>query len=279
MEKDTLQINEVADKLKAELSLKDDDEALKTGLDQIVLNETELKLFEGIKYYLPDEFWVEHGLSEYYYTDTHLAILQKCNPTAINNYLEALSKGIYKSSEKDPTIDKRKLTRSQYLWKMAENRIHLDDAEADKIMFDYIMLRLQSVKTCLDENNKVEWWKYIDIRPVEPEYYHNISRLFSCKPSLLLFHMIIEYSASLCITGNMATVTKLINWNRFLQSKTSSFMDEKKNEAVKLDQIEVQFNDHMEKSWRQFVELAIKTSPLENSDVKDEFGRVDYEYH
>lgn len=64
---------------------------------------------------------------------------------------------------------------------------------------------------------------------------------------------------------------KLIKWNRLLQSNTPSFMELNQNEAIPLGQIEVRFNEYMDKSWPRFLELAIREFPLDGIQ-DDEFG-------
>lgn len=413
MEKDTQQFNDVADKLRAELSLMSEEEymnevlkedsdfdqrmdaALKKKHDQFVFNEVELKFLDGMKFYLPQAFWEEHGLDEYYHDDMHLAILSEENPMAaqdvikelikggckradaepeqenfkpIEEILDALHEGVVNGAysdelrrrfhgqsnvckieiirtllatkefdfgwcswvlaeewwddvlipdvikvwkvfpdggwanvitrrfpyeyvkehqkelgmyyyegvctrlakDKDFTINKQRLTRRDYLWIQANNRIHIKKAEADKLLFDYVILSLRKENQLLNEGKEAEWWRYVDVDSVKPDNYHYFTRLFNCKPTLLLLPWVANYASALCITGNMATVAKLINWNRFLQSNVPSFMEEKGGEAMCLEQIEEPFNEHMDKSWRRFVELAIRTCPID-SDGEYEF--------
>ena len=421
MEKDTQQFNDVADKLRAELSLMSEEEymnevlkedpdfdqrmedALKTKVDQFDFNEVELKFLDGMKFYLPQAFWEEHGLDEYYHEDTHLAILCEENPVVAQDFIKELFKGgckradaepeqenfkpieeilnalqegvvnetysdelrrrfhsqsdackieiirtllagkeydfgwcswvlaeewwddvlipdvikVWKvfpdwgwanviarrfpydyvkehqkelglfyyegvctrlAKEKDFIINKRRLSRRDYLWILANNRIHITNAEADKLLFDYVILSLRKENQRLSEGKEAEWWRYVDADSVKPDICHYLTRLFNCKPSLLLLPWVANYASALCITGNMATVAKLINWNRFLQSNVPSFMEEKGGKAMCLEQIEEPFNEHMDKSWRRFVELAIATCPVSKDIDEEEFGISEDEY-
>ena len=95
MEQNTQQFNDFTDKLRSELSLLNDEEYQrkvlkiegdkKAELVEIVLNEAELKFLNEALLCVSDEFWKEKGLHASYYTDTHLAIIQKENPEAIKD--------------------------------------------------------------------------------------------------------------------------------------------------------------------------------------------------
>ena len=411
MEHDTQHFNDIANKLRSELSLLSDEEynrdVLKGEKDleaeqgESVLSEAELKFLNEALFCVPDEFWKEKGLNASYYTDTHLAIIQKENPDAIKDLLcklfnsghnpeyidvpeeeqdyyrpieellDDLRKGVktlqkayeihrrfegqsdqckidiirtmieneeydiswcywvlgeqwwddtlipdvekaweaYRdwgaanvickrfpyeyvkvhqkelgmvnyegvcrrlSRDKDFTINKQRLSRYEYFGVLAQNRVHLDDADADILLFGHIKKCLQR----LIESDKVEWEGQIDVEPVERDYAHQITRLLDCKPTVLLLPQLRYYSQCMFLMGNTNTLIKLIKWNRLLQSNTPSFMELNQNEAIPLGQIEVRFKEYMDKIWPRFLELAIREFPVDGIQ-DDEFGVSDDPY-
>ena len=110
MEQDSQQFNDIAAKLKSELSLQTDEEffhdALKEshdiyehlqkeyqkGLDEIELTEHDLDLLDFIKERLPYSFWVLNGLSENLYINTSLASLQKYSYWLVDDFVTGLCK-------------------------------------------------------------------------------------------------------------------------------------------------------------------------------------------
>lgn len=170
--------------------------------------------------------------------------------------------------DKDFTINKQRLSRYEYFWILAQNRIHLNEKEADNLLFGHIKECLQRLK----ESVKEDWVRYVDVEPVEGrDYTHQITRLLDCKPTVLLLPSLREYGECLILMGNTNTLMKLIKWNRFLQSNTPSFMELNQDEAIPLGQIQTRFNAYMDKSWRHFLELAIREFPVDGIQ-DDEFG-------
>ena len=56
-----------------------------------------------------------------------------------------------------------------------------------------------------------------------------------------------------------------------MQSNTPSFMELNQDEAIPLGQTQTRFNAYMDKSWRLFLELAIREFPVDGIQ-DDEFG-------
>lgn len=171
--------------------------------------------------------------------------------------------------DKDFIINKQRLSRFEYFWILAQNRIHLNEMEADNLLFGHIKECLQR----LIESDKVKWEGYIGVEPVIEgrDYPHQIIRLLDSKPTVLLFPQMPLYAECLILMGNTNTLIKLIKWNRFLRSNTPSFMELNHSEVIPLGQIEEHFNSFMDKTWRHFLELAIREFPVDGI-LDDEFG-------
>ncbi len=111
MEKDSQQFNEIAAKLKSELSLQTDEEfyrsALKEshdiyehlqneyqkGLDEIELTENDLGLLDYVKERLPHSFWWLNDLSEFKFSGDSLVSIKEYNYWYIDDFIQALCKG------------------------------------------------------------------------------------------------------------------------------------------------------------------------------------------
>ena len=180
--------------------------------------------------------------------------------------LLARKKGFY--------IDKSRLKRYEYLQILANNHIHIDDEEADGLLFDHIMIWLCDMQKKLNGEESVDWSKYSRVIPHHINYldYQSILLYWFCyKPSLYEVPWVGRYAMNLCFTGNTNTVAKLIVWNQFLRSNMQSYFEANEEGTIKLEQLAEGIDDNVDRNWRRFIELAIETCPIEKEEIEDEF--------
>ena len=185
--------------------------------------------------------------------------------------------------EKGFYIDKSRLKRFEYLQILANNHIHIDDEEADSLLFDHIMIWLCEMQRKVNEEESVDWREYSRVTPWR-EYSKVIPRgidyldrqsillyWFSYKPSLYEVPWVGRYATNLCFTGNTNTVAKLIVWNQFLRSNLQSYLEENEEGTIKLERVAEELDDNIDRNWRRFIELAIETCPVEKATIEDWF--------
>lgn len=178
--------------------------------------------------------------------------------------------------EKGFVIDKSKMVRSRYFWILAKNHIHVEDSEADRLLFEHIGLWLLAGRRHLSKRKKkdwkdnIDWSRYILLDSDQFRYKDLLPFWFSYKPSLYELPMVRIYALYLCSMGNTNTLAKLITWNHFLRSNINNMIEENGQEMVKVEQVPDAFVDNMDRMWRRFFELAIETCPIEKDQIKDE---------
>jgi hypothetical protein len=185
--------------------------------------------------------------------------------------------------EKGFNIDKSRLKRFEYLQILANNHIHIDDEEADSLLFDHIMIWLCEMQRKVNEEESVDWSKYSRVTPwskyrrVTPRYTDYLDRQskllywFSYKPSLYEVPWVGRYAMNLCFTGNTNTVAKLIVWNQFLRSNLQSYSEENEEGTIKLERVVEELDDNIDRNWRRFIELAIGSCPVEKATTEGWF--------
>ena len=178
--------------------------------------------------------------------------------------------------EKGFVIDKSKMVRSRYFWILAKNHIHVEDSEADRLLFEHIGLwllagrRHLSKRKIKDWKDNIDWSRYILLDSDQFRYKDLLPFWFSYKPSLYELPMVKIYALYLCSMGNTNTLAKLITWDHFLRSNINNMIEENGQEMVKVEQVPDAFVDNMDRMWRRFFELAIETCPIEKDQIKDE---------
>ena len=173
--------------------------------------------------------------------------------------------------EKGFVIDKSKMVRSRYFWILAINHIHIEDSEADRLLFEHIGLWLLSGWRHLSKKDTIDWSRFIRLDSDRVKYKDVLPLWFRYKPSLYEIPLVKTYALYLCSMGNTNTLAKLITWDHFLRSNINNMIEENGQEMVKVEQVPDAFVDNMDRMWRRFFELAIETCPIEKDQIKDEF--------
>lgn len=168
-------------------------------------------------------------------------------------------------------IDKSKMERSRYFWILAINHIHIEDSEADRLLFEHIGLWLLSGWRHLSKKDTIDWSRFIRLDSDRVKYKDVLPLWFRYKPSLYEIPLVKTYTLYLCSMGNTNTLAKLITWDHFLRSNINNMIEENGQEMVKVEQVPDAFVDNMDRMWRRFFELAIETCPIEKDQIKDEF--------
>ena len=283
----------------------------KKGLDEIELTDNDLRLFDYIKERLPHSFWGLNDLSEVVFLNDSLVKLKKCNYRPVDDFVQALCEGgwddeiiegyefdeewpddlneenldnslmqeyhDYESvcnrlaGEKGGVIEKSKLSRRWYFGFLAKNHIHIEDSEADRLLFEHIKLWLLAGRQHLSKKETINWSRYVKIDTYLCDYKRQMTFWFNYKPSLYELPLVRRYALYLCSMGNTNTLAKLITWDHFLRSNIKSLIEEYEQEMVKVEQITDTFVDNIDRMWRRFFEIAIETCPVENDQMEDEF--------
>lgn len=177
--------------------------------------------------------------------------------------------------DKDFVVEKYMLTRREYCFVMAYNHIHLDDAEADSLLFGHILDFLDA--RYKPKKYSSEWNR---IFVVEDHFLDNYdylqSQVLNYKPSLAFLPNMVFCVRMLTMTGNISTVMKFLLWNKRLQMCIPSFLSEKYSQMVVIRQISENFKDYQDWSWEQLMKLAIETFPVDKSIMTSVF-RLSYE--
>lgn len=182
-------------------------------------------------------------------------------------------------------IDKSKMERLRYFRILAINHIHVDDSEADRLLFGHIGLWLHAAWQHLSKKDTIDWSRFIRLDTDRVKYKDVLPLWFSYKPSLYEIPMVKMYVPYLCSMGNTNTLAKLITWDHFLRSNIKSLIEENEQEMVKVNQLPEVFVDNIDRMWRRFFELAIETVPVEINQENefisyydDEFKAYDSQY-
>ena len=163
-------------------------------------------------------------------------------------------------------IDKSRLTQKQYYQILANQHMHLDDDEAESLLFGH-------VKHLLDRNYK-PWIYAVDnyyccsqIAFDCADFYNNpdkyLKLLLNYKPSLFFLSDLKGRIQLLIQAGNTNTVVKFIAWNKYLQQNIPSFLSDESNQTIALQQFDDRFREYRNRSWERLMDLAIETFPVE----------------
>ena len=175
------------------------------------------------------------------------------------------------AKDKGFTIDKSRLHRYEYFSIFARNNIHIDDSEADRLLFDHIMKWVQPMHQHLKEKTTIDWGEFLMADSYQFKLKEILPYWFHYKPSLYELPDGKYPTLFVCSMGNTNTLAKLITWNQFLRSNIKSFNEEYAHEMLMVKQIPDALVEHVDKMWRRFVELAIETCPIEKASWEDEF--------
>ena len=178
------------------------------------------------------------------------------------------------SKEKGFIIDKSRLNSFEYIIILANNHIHIDDEEADLLLFDGIMTWMHQIHNMINKDEAVNWKYYDRFAPhfnVQQDYQSLLLHWFNYKPSLYELPNTVRFAKDLCFTGNTNTVAKLIVWNQFLRSNLQSYSEENEEGTIKLERVAEELDDNIDRNWRRFIELAIETCPVEKATIENWF--------
>jgi hypothetical protein len=173
--------------------------------------------------------------------------------------------------EKGFVIDKSKMERLRYFRILALNHIHVEDSEADRLLFEHIGLWLLSGWRHLSKKDTIDWSRFIRLDSDRVKYKDVLPLWFRYKPSLYEIPLVKTYAFYLCSMGNTNTLAKLITWDHFLRSNINNMIEENGQEMVKVEQVPDAFVDNMDRMWRRFLELAIETCPIEKDQIEQVF--------
>ena len=174
--------------------------------------------------------------------------------------------------EKGFVIDKSKMERLRYFRILAINHIHIEDSEADRLLFEHIGLWLLSGWRHLSKKDTIDWSRFIRLDSDRVKYKDVLPLWFRYKPSLYEIPLVKTYAFYLCSMGNTNTLAKLIAWDHFLHSNINNMIEENGQEMLKVEQVPDAFVDNMDRMWRRFIELAIETCPIEKDQIEQVFA-------
>ena len=163
-------------------------------------------------------------------------------------------------------IDKSRLTQKQYYQILANQHMHLDEDEAESLLFGH-------VKHLLDRNYK-PWIYAVDnyyccsqIAFDCADFYNHpdkyLKLLLNYKPSLFFLSDLKGRIQLLIQAGNTNTVVKFIAWNKYLQQNIPSFLSDESAQTIALQQFGDRFREYRNRSWERLMDLAIETFPVE----------------
>jgi hypothetical protein len=173
--------------------------------------------------------------------------------------------------EKGFVIDKSKMERLRYFRILALNHIHVEDSEADRLLFEHIGLWLLSGWRHLSKKDTIDWSRFIRLDSDRVKYKDVLPLWFRYKPSLYEIPLVKTYAFYLCSMGNTNTLAKLITWDHFLRSNINNMIEENGQEMLKVEHVPDAFVDNMDRMWKRFLELAIETCPIEKDQIEQVF--------
>lgn len=169
------------------------------------------------------------------------------------------------ATNKDFVVDTKRLTKSEFLEVVEHNRWQLDDADADELLYGYLMdiytgrnhtyICLEKYNSVLDFTVQADRMKY--------------------RPSLLSVEGLADCINALAKAGKVNTIAKFYNWNKYI----NRLLDVHLAEPLVAEQAETKaakdFYLYKLWLWDELVGIAEKNSLF---NVKD-FVRTHEEYH
>ena len=104
--------------------------------------------------------------------------------------------------EKGFVIDKSKMERLRYFRILAINHIHVEDSEADRLLFEHIGLWLLSGWRHLSKKDTIDWSRFIGLDSDQVKYKDVLPLWFRYKPSLYEIPLVKTYAFYLCSMGH-----------------------------------------------------------------------------
>ena len=150
----------------------------------------------------------------------------------------------------DPSfvIDKSRLSPTDYFFVMAHCHRHIDDEEADRLLFGQI-------KRVLAQGSMPMEFRTYYRRPID-DWMEEKSRYV---PSLI-FNKTIGYMIwALGQTGNASTIIKFHRWNKMLQHNMPKYLAEAMDSKAKMALMQADFREYQRWNWSVFAEHAYET--------------------
>lgn len=180
------------------------------------------------------------------------------------------------ASDNDFIIDKSSLSRKEYCRIIACNHIHLDQAEAESLLFGHVLHYLTNEYQ--PPKYYTQYWDedvYYPIGKFYDNYEYFLSLLLNHKPSLTFLPGMKYLIWTLSNTGNTSTVMRFLLWNKRLQLNIPGFLSKEYNQADTIQLLKSNFKTYMDWSWEQLLKLAEETFPIEKSIITNEFRDAD----
>ncbi len=180
------------------------------------------------------------------------------------------------ASDNDFIIDKSRLSRKEYCRIIACNHIHLDQAEAESLLFSHVLHYLTNEYQ--PPKYYTQYWDedvYYPIGKFYDNYEYFLSLLLNHKPSLTFLPGMKYLIWTLSNTGNTSTVMRFLLWNKRLQLNIPGFLSKEYNQADTIQLLKSNFKTYMDWSWEQLLKLAEETFPIEKSIITNKFRDAD----
>ncbi len=184
---------------------------------------------------------------------------------------------------KDFIIDKKRLSAKQYCNVMGLRNIHLDDSEADNLLFGHILKFLhfdyKPPRYAIDNYMFTDGIRAAyDIKDIYKKYRVYQSLFHWYTPSLVYLPDMAFYIHTMIGTGNNRTVAKFIAWDKYIRRYIPKFSALKEESYIikgLKDQKKLTFSEYLDWSWERLMENAIENFPFKREDIIYEFGLPD----
>lgn len=302
--------NEYVDLLRKELSLVDDEDYnrrqaqkeeaklkkiqrfIEKDLNAIELDRNDFYIIDEleIKDSLPDSFFDVFGNNRDIIINNSLYSLRLSNPKLIDTFLRHLSQYDFKyekrnkcdivDGNKDFIIYKKQLSAKRYCNIMGLKHVHLDDSEADNLLFGHILkflhLDYKPPRYAMDNYRDTDGIRAAyNINNIYKTYELCQSIVYRYTPSLVYLPDMVFYIRSLIGTGNNRTVAKFIAWDKYIRRYIPTYYSEEYYYAHIGANRKRIFSEYLDWSWERLMENAIENFPFKREDITYEFGLPD----
>ena len=180
------------------------------------------------------------------------------------------------ASDNDFIIDKYRLSRKEYCRIIASNHLHLDQTEAEDLLFGHVLHYLTNGYQ--PPKYYTQYWDedvYYPIGQFYDNYEYFLSLLLNHKPSLTFLPGMKYLIWTLSNTGNTSAIMKFLLWNKRLQLNIPGFLSKEYNQADTIQLLKSNFKTYLDWSWEQLLKLAEETFPIDKSIITNEFRDAD----
>ena len=152
--------------------------------------------------------------------------------------------------DKDFTIDKSRLTSTDFCYVISHHHMHISDHDADQLLFGHI----QNMLTHWRHATPYRFYTYHG-----RQVYDNLEKKKQYKPSLLYLQSVGYIVWTLGQTGNAKTLIKFHQWNKALQQMTHVEEEESGQDLLKM--MDESFGEYQRWNWSIFAKHALKSVP------------------